>query len=472
MKTVAVALLVGGVLGASALDLALGALWVVALVAVVLLRRRLRPAAPLVLVASLGLIVWGAQLGWFPRPAPAPYERGWLPEWPVSRPASAPAEDPRILAAREQLEGVRREQRRLTGAELEQRAGAVILLARRLDALRREAPDEVAAVEGAARRLAQTLAAPEFRNLEARRAAEAAHLAELDRRLGGLRDASEAAEIRRAADPAAMAHVSLRPVRDDLATAGAAVASLVRVLGSGVPTATVTATARYDESRGEVAWEVRHTIAGSGDARVARIEARPFRSAGPPGRSLSLGYAAGDEALRPAPPGEWLELGPSAPSVSIVAAWTEPAPARPVRSTLRSLTFQRLTLAPSTAAEDALVATVLDGHPGIEMPLAVRLPAPTLARVTVPRHSLYFASGSGLATSGPDGDAWIPAEGSTGRLGIDLVPRTLLLRNQGVAGVRPYLFRPNPLTLTVVVGLAALTLVLLRRPRTVPPESR
>jgi hypothetical protein len=261
-------------------------------------------------------------------------------------------------------------------------------------------------------------------------------------------------------------------VRDDLAAADAAVGSLVRALGGSAPTATVTATARYDEPRGEVAWEVRHTVAGSEGVRLARIESRPFRSAGPPGRSLSLAYAAGDEALRPAPPGEWLELGPSARSVSIVAAWADPAPARPIRSTLRSLTLQRLTLAPSAAGEDALVAIVLAGHPGIDMPLAVGLPPPTLARVTVPRHALYFASGPGRPTSGPEDDAWIPAEGGAGPLEIDLVPRTFLLRNQAVAGLRPYLFRPNPLTLAVVVGLAALTLVLARRPRTVPPENR
>ena len=314
----------------------------------------------------------------------------------------------------------------MTGAELEQRVGAVIQVSRRLDALRGEAPREVAAVEGAARRLARTLAAPEFRNLEARRAAEVAYLAELDRRLGALRDASEAAEVLRAADPAAMAHVSLRPVRDDLAAADAALAALVRALGGEVPTATITATARYDETRGEVAWEVRHVVGGSPGSRLVRIETRAFRSAGPPGRPLALTYAAGDEALRPIPPGEWLELGPASRGASIVTAWSEAAPVRHVRSTLRPPTFERLEVALPATGDDALVAIVLDGHPGIEMPLTVRLPPPSLARVTVPRHALYFGSGPGTTGAEPDGDAWIPAGAGTERIEIDLVPRTLL----------------------------------------------
>ena len=472
MRTAVVALLVSGVLVASALDLVLGALWVAALVALLWLRRSIRLAAPLVLVASVGLIVWGTHLDWFSRPAAAPYEKGWLPGWPVSRSEPVGAGDPRLLGARDQLRVLRRESIRLTGAELEQRAGAVIQLSRRLDALRGEAPREVAAIEGAARRLARTLAAPEFRNLEARRVAEATYLAELDRRLGALRDGSEAAEVLRAADPAAMAHVSLRPVRDDLAAADAALAALVRALGGEVPTATVTVTARYDETRGEVAWEARHVVGGSSGPRLVRIETRAFRSAGPPGRPLGLAYAAGDEALRPIPPGEWLALGPASRSASIVATWTGAAPVRPIRSTLRPPAFERLEVAPHTTGDDALLAIVLDGHPGIEMPLTVRLSPPSIARVTVPRHALYFGSGAGTAASEPDADAWLPTGGGTGRIEIDLVPRTLLLRNQAFARVRAYLYRPNPVTLTVIVGLAALTRVLVGRRRVAMPESR
>ena len=281
MRTVAVVALLGLVLTASALDLALGVLWVVALVAVLLLRRRLRMAAVLVLLASAALLVWGSRLGWFASPIPVSYERGWVPAWGEPRPAfSTVAGDPQLLAARARLAELTREELRLTGSELEQRAGAVIALSRRLDPLRGDAPREAAAVEAAARRLARTLAAAEFRDLEARRAAVSAYLVELDRRLGTARDGSEAASVLRAADPATMAHVSLRPVREDLAAASAAVEALVRVLGGGVPTAATTATARYDDSRKELRREVRYAVTGAPGVRLLRVELRAFRGTG------------------------------------------------------------------------------------------------------------------------------------------------------------------------------------------------
>jgi hypothetical protein len=472
VRVAAVTLLLSGVLGASALDLTLGALWVTALVGVLLLRRRIGLAAPLVLIASVGLIVWGAQLGWFPRPAPAPYEKGWLPDWPVVPADSDAAADPRVLAARDRLRALRHDELRLTGAELEQRAGAVILLARRLDAVRAEAPREVAAVEAAARRLARTLAAPEFRNLETRRAAGAAHLAELDRRLGALREASGAAEVLRAADPTTIAHVSLRPVRDDLAAAASAAAALVRALGGRVPSASVTTTARYREQTGVIEWEVRHAVGGESGMRLLRIETRAFRNAGRPGQPLRLTHAVGEETPRPIPSGDWLDLGPASRTVSIIAAWTEPAIPRPVRSTLRLPVFERLELTTASPADDALVTIALDRYPGIEMPLTVALPPPALARVTVPRHALFFVSPAGEGTSGPDGDSWVPADGSLRPIRLDLAPRTVLLRNQTLARLRPYLYRPNPLTLAVIIGVAALTLVLVGRRRSAPPATR
>jgi hypothetical protein len=337
--------------------------------------------------------------------------------------------------------------------------------------LRREAPNEAAAIDAAARRLARTLAAPEFRNLEARRRAAAEHLGELDRRLGALREGNEAATLVRAADPAAMAHVSLRPVREDLAAADVAVAALVRTLGGGVPSATVVASVEYDESRREVAWEVRHAVAGAPHARLVRIETRAFRNAGRPGRPLSLTYAAEEEPPSPVPSGDWLELGRPARTVSLVAAWVEPATLRPIHSMLRPLAFERLDVVSARVPDDALVATVLDGHLGIEIPLAVALPPPSLARVTVPRHALYFAGGPGTSASGPAGDTWAAADGP-GSVAVDLVPRTLLLRNQALVWLRAYVYRPNGMTLTVIVGLAALTLLLAGRRRAIPPATR
>jgi hypothetical protein len=48
----------------------------------------------------------------------------------------------------------------------------------------------------------------------------------------------------------------------------------------------------------------------------------------------------------------------------------------------------------------------------------------------------------------------------------------VLLRNQTLARLRPYLYRPNPLTLAVIIGVAALTLVLVGRRRSAPPATR
>jgi hypothetical protein len=165
-----------------------------------------------------------------------------------------------------------------------------------------------------------------------------------------------------------------------------------------------------------------------------------------------------------------MELAPGSRAVSIVAAWTDAPAVRPVRSTLRPIAFERLEIAASTSAEDAIVAAVLDAHPAVELPLAVRLPAASVQRITVPRHALYFATGAGAAEAEPDGDAWTPAGGQMGPIGLDLAPRTLLLRNSAFARVRPYLYRPNATALTAAVGVAAVTLILVVRRRTAPPE--
>jgi len=469
VRTVAVVGLLVVVLTATALDLSLGVLWVLGILSVLLLRRRIRRGAWLVLLVAATLLVWGGRLGWFAPPAPAPYERGWIPAWSGSRsdvsfPAS-PA-DPQVAAARVDLARLAREELRLTGAELEQRAGAVISVARRLDPLRSEAAGAVATIEASARRLARTLAASEFRDLEARRMATQGYLTELDRRLRGARDATEAATVLRATDPAAMAHVSLRPVREDLAAANTAMEALVRALGGGVPTAATTASARYDDERKETRWEVRAAVAGAPGVRLLRLETRAFRGVGAPqGVPVGLTYASGTETPRPVPPGAWLELEPAPRGVAVAQAWAEPASLRPVRATLRPVAFERLDVAPSGAADDVMITIVLDGRPGIEIPLAVRLPPPRLARVGVPRYALYFASRPGTVTLDADGDRWDPAGDGDGPLRLDLVPRTFFLRNGAFARVREYLYRPNAGTVVAAAGLAAFALVLIRRPR-------
>ena len=75
-QTIAVVSLLAAVLTASVLDLSLGVLWILALTGVLLLRRRIRLAAWLVLLAAAGLLVWGGRLGWFAPPAPASVRAG------------------------------------------------------------------------------------------------------------------------------------------------------------------------------------------------------------------------------------------------------------------------------------------------------------------------------------------------------------------------------------------------------------
>jgi hypothetical protein len=467
VRTAAVVTILALVLIASALDLALGMLWVVGLVGVLILRRRLRLAPAILLLAAVSLLVWGGRAGWLGSPAPVSYATGWLPVsgWrPVSTGVAGDTEL-RTVAAREKLATLSRDELRLTGPEIEQRAGAVIALSRRIEPLRRAAPREAAAVEMAARRLARTLAATEFRDLEARRTAAAAHFASLDRRLDTARDENEVASILREADPVAMATLSLRPVREDLASAGGAIDALARAIGGGVPTAMATATGWVDDGRGGIRWEGQYAVAGAPAVRLLRLETRAFRSAAPSGSRLSLAYAAGGEALRPVPTGGSLELEPAPRGVTVVMTWTQPLAPRPVRPMLRALTFQEVEVGISAKADDVLITAALDGYPGLEIPLFVQLPAPRLTRVVVPNHALYFASHPGRFTLGPDGESWEAADGATAGLRIELLPRTVFLRNPAFAWAAGYLYRPNPATVVVVFGLAALTLVLIWRAR-------
>src|SRR5262249_26893275 len=158
--------------------------------------------------------------------------------------------------------------------------------------------------------------------------------------------------------PAAMAQVSLRPVREDLAAAGAAIEGLVRALGGGVLSSTTTATLRYDEERRESRWEVRYAVAGAPSVRLLRVEMRAFRNAAPPGRPLRLAYAAGGEPPRPVPPGSWLELEPAPRGVTVVLGWAEPAPVQALRPRFRLLVFEHLDVTVPGRSDDALVTAV------------------------------------------------------------------------------------------------------------------
>lgn len=470
MRTAAVVTILALVLAASALDLALGILWIAALLGVLYLRRRISPAPLLILLAAVSLLGWGGRAGWFSSPPVVSYASGWVPFLGSRSISSVSGSDPgsHIAAARDKLATVSREELRLTGPEIEQRAGAVIALSRRIDPLRNSAAREVAAVEMAARRLARTLAASEFRDLEARRTAIAAHLADLDRRLGTARDESEAAAVLREADPVVMSQLSLRPVHDDLRAAGAAVDALVQAIGGGVPAATAAASARVDDGAGEVRWDVQYGVAGAPGVRLLRLETRSLRAAAPADARLTLAYAAGGEAFRPAPPGGALELEPAPRSVTVVLTWTESLVTRPVRAALRALTFQEVQLGAPLRGDDMLITAALDGHPELEVPLFVRLPPPRLTRAVVPSHALYFVSRPGRTTVGPDGESWEAADSGSSSVRIELAPRSVFLRNAGFAWTAGYLYRPNLGTVVAVLAVAALVLVLIRRQR--PPD--
>ena len=120
MRTVAVVALLAVVLTASALDLALGVLWVVALLGVLLLRRRIRVAAVLVLLAAAALLVWGGRLGWFAAPAPVSVrERLGSKVGRAALGALARRRPPAIrqlLAARGRLAQLTRDELRLDGS--------------------------------------------------------------------------------------------------------------------------------------------------------------------------------------------------------------------------------------------------------------------------------------------------------------------------------------------------------------------
>ena len=64
-----------------------------------------------------------------------------------------------------------------------------------------------------------------------------------------------------------------------------------------------------------------------------------------------------------------------------------------------------------------------------------------------------------------------PSARDAGPLRLELVPRSLLLRNPAFAWVRGYLYRPNAGTVVAATGLAALTLVLVRRSRPTGAEA-
>ena len=245
-------------------------------------------AAVLVLLATAALLVWGGRLGWFAVPTPVSYERGWVPRWGEPRPTLSPAGaagDPR---ASDRCEPGSPSSRGTSSARREPRSssgpGAVIALSRRLDALRADAPREAAAVEAAARRLARTLAATEFRDLETSpcgrlRATWPSWTGGSARReTGARRPPSSGRPIPRRwltcrSVPCAR---TLRPPTPRWRRSCASWGAACRRRPRPPPPATTTAGS-------ELRREVRYAVTGAPGVRLLRVELRAFRGAAPSG---------------------------------------------------------------------------------------------------------------------------------------------------------------------------------------------
>lgn len=466
MRIAAVAAVLGTVLAASALDLGVGLLWVAALASLVALRRRLRVAPWLALLACAGVVAAGAPRGWLDPPAPASYATGWLPVGGVREDGGRTPGTAEAVRLRDEIRALAQLETGLTGVELERRAGELLTFARRAHGVRARAPAEVAGVEAAARRLARTLAAPEFRDLEGRRRRAAEYLAELARRAAEEPDDLEA--IRRALDPAAMARVSLRAVREDVAEARRAAAALLRALGGGEPTASVSVTVTLDEAAGALRRSLHWEVSVEPPARLVRIEPGALRV---PGGAAGGGeYAADGGVPRSLPPGGWVELG-GARRVRLTAERVAALRPAPVTGPLRQIAFGRVAIDPEPAGGELPVTVGLDEVAGFEAPLAAPWPPSRLERVRAPRGALHWVSAPGTSAGEGSWDVWTPAGPGIGRVVVELAPAVPLLRSRWLVRARPYLYRPNATAVVAAAGLAALTLVLGARPRRATPAA-
>jgi hypothetical protein len=454
------------VMVASALNLVLGGLWVVALLALLACRRR---TAWLVLLGCLALALAGGALGGLRPPEPTSYaaaEVGWLTAR-LGRGPGAPGPDGPVaaaLAVRARLAALRREELGDTGRQLERRARVAIAASRELSSLRGRAPDAVAAAEDAVRRLALTLTAPEFRDLDGRRARLAAWLDALEARLTAARDEAEVRAVERALQPATLAPVSLRALRVDLARAEAAVGVALRALSGAGVTASASVRVAYDEPGRLLVAETRQVLEAGGALRIVRLDLRGLDRGG-------VALSADGGPVRPVAPGAEVALpSPGAARVAVVDRRAWPARPEPVRPPLRLVSFVRLAV-PSPAGGDLTdvpVTVALDDGRGPEIPLVVPAGRPRLDAIELPRHAFHHAGRPGRLERG-DRDVWTPAgAGDAGGVTFELVPAARTFRNAAFVRLKDYVYTPNPAAALGCLGLAALAVVLARR-RPRPP---
>lgn len=484
MRAAFLTVILSGVLAASVLNLFLGALWVAALLGLILLRRRARFVVGFAFLLATGVGIVGIRLGWFTAPPPASYavdEATWLLErLPLGRmltaaPGSGTARHANPGAAlRARLEERRREEFRYTAADFERRAAAAVALSRSVGHLRARAPTEAAELDEAVRRVALTLTSPEFRDLEGRRARLQTWFADLEARLSAARDEAEVESVARALDPASMAVVSLRAVREDLSRVELATTALVRALAGGDVSLAASAAEDYDEARGQLDVEVRYVFAVEPPLQISRLEVGGLRQTAP---GQTLAYEAAGAPPRQLGGTSEVALPAGVARVVVVERRAHPVSKAPVRSVLKHIPFERVALdrdGPPPA--EFLVTVALDGVGGLEALLPRAVPTPRLERVTAPRYALYFVSLPGTITTAEAHDLWTPGgpEGAAAWLSqpyIEVVPATLLFRNPVFARLKAYLYRPNPAAFLTLTGLAALTAVLVRRRRAPRPST-
>jgi len=476
------------VLAASALNLMLGAFWVAALLVVMLLRRRVRFAAGLILLLAIGAGVAGIRLGWFAPPPPTSYavdEAGWLLErLPFGRaPAAAMGRADESAGAtpgaalRARLQERRQEEFRYTGADVERRAAAAVALSRGLRPLRAQAPGEVAELEEAVRRLALTLTSPEFRDLEGRRSRLQTWFTELEARLAAARDESEVDGVAQALDPAAMATVSLGALHEDLARVDVAATALIRALTGRDVSVTATSAMRYDEHGGQLVVEDRYVFVVEPPLRIVRLDVGALRQ-GAPGQGLvrTLGYEVAGAAPREVGGSGEIRLATGVARVVVVDGHGRPAAPASLHSLLKRIGFGRVAVdRGGRLPGEVLITVALDGGGTLEALLPLRIPEPRLERITAPRHALHYVSLPGTITTTEAQDVWVPAkpEGTDRATGlvVEVVPATVLFRNGGFARLKDYLYRPNLAATLTLTGLAALTGVLVRRRRGAGPPA-